>query len=47
MEIDSKQATDTSSEGENTAGWKGLYIVVIVALVAQIAFYSWLTQAFA
>jgi len=47
METDSNNEVMTSVKEESTSGWTRLYIIVVVALVAQIACYAWLTQAFA
>jgi hypothetical protein len=46
METDSNNEVMTSVKDESTKGWTELYIVVVVVLAAQIAFYAWLTHAF-
>ena len=46
METDSNHRVVTSVEEEGTKGWTGLYLLVVGALAAQIAFFAWLTKAF-
>jgi hypothetical protein len=46
METDSNNKVMSSVKDESSTGWTRLYIMVAVALVAQIAFYAWLTKAF-
>ena len=46
MKSDLKQEAASGSDDENTKGWTKLYLIVVGALVAQIAFFAWLTQAF-
>ena len=36
----------SSVKDESSSGWTKLYITVVVALAAQIAFYAWLTHTF-
>ena len=46
METDSNNEVMSSVKAESSSGWTRLYILVIVALAAQIAFYAWLTHSF-
>ena len=36
----------SSVKDESSSGWTRLYILVVVALAAQIAIYAWLTHTF-
>ncbi|QXD23207.1 hypothetical protein F7C95_14930 [Opitutia bacterium ISCC 51] len=47
METDSNNEVMSSVKDESSSGWTRLYILVVVALVSQIAIYAWLTNAFA
>lgn len=46
METDSNNEILSSVKDESSSGWTRLYILVVVALAAQIVFYAWLTQSF-
>lgn len=46
METDSNNDVMTSVKDESSSGWTQLYIIVVVTLAAQIAFYAWLTHTF-
>ena len=46
METDSNNEIMTSVKDESSSGWTRLYIIVVVALAAQIAFYAWLSYSF-
>ena len=46
METDSNNEVMSSVKDESSPGWTRLYIIVIAALVAQIAIYAWLTYNF-
>ncbi|MDA0348199.1 MAG: hypothetical protein O3C43_17520 [Verrucomicrobia bacterium] len=46
METDSNNEVMSSVKDESSSGWTRLYIIVVAALVAQIAFYAWLTKTF-
>lgn len=46
MEPDPEIEIAKSVKKENSKGWTELYLIVVGALVAQIAFFVWLTKAF-
>lgn len=46
MKTDSENEVMSSVKDESSSGWTRLYIIVVVALVAQITFYAWLTNTF-
>ena len=43
---DAREGIEESAKTENTKGWRRLYLLVVLALVGQIAFYAWLTKVF-
>ena len=46
METDSNNEVMSSVKDESSLGWTRLYLIVAVALAAQIGFYAWLTYTF-
>ncbi len=46
MESEHELEIAKSVKSESSKGWTKLYLIVVAALAAQIAFFAWLTKTF-